>query len=326
MSKKILLQISILLVCILSIQGQQYPSFTQFSFNKFVTNPAAAGIDGFSTVSLIAREQWVGIAGTPKTHTITFDTRILGDSYILQKLPLRRRSPRKTRSGNTALGGYLVNDANGPINRTWLNGSYAYHIDLGEQQLSYGLSLLMFQNRLDADQINMYSDQIDPLVGEGKQSFWIFDANFGVFLTSRDYYAGYSTVQLFNSSALFGIEQDAVYKLERQHVLTGGYKFYVNNHIDLETSMLLKVPETFKAQLDLSAKATFDKRYWGGLSFKTGSAMAVFGGLTYDRYYFGYAFEYNFNSLAKQSLATHELIVIGRFGDAARRYKWLNSY
>lgn len=327
MLKRILVQIVIITGVVLSIQAQQYPSFIHYNFNKFVHNPASAGADGYTTVSLIAREQWVGIGGTPKTHAITFDSRILGDSYILQKLPIRKRSKKKTKSGNTGWGGYIINDVNGPISRTWLNGTYAYHIDLGEQQLSFGLSMLMFQNRLDASQLNTFNDQVvDPLIGTGNQSFWIMDANFGVYLTARDYYAGYSTVQLFNSSAMFGIDQNGVYELNRQHMFTGGYKFYLTNRIDLEPSALLKIPETLHAQLDLTVKATFDKKYWGGLNFKTGGALAVFGGLNYDRYYFGYAFEHDFNSIAQQSLATHEIIIIARFGDNARRYKWLNSY
>lgn len=325
MFKKTTLHLILLFSMLLSLSAQQYPSFTQYSFNKFVNNPAAAGVDGYTSLSLIAREQWVGIGGTPKTHALIFDSRILGDSYILQKLPIRKRTRPKTRSGNTAWGAYIVNDISGPISRTWINGTYAYHLDLGEQQLSFGLSMLLFQNRLDGDELIAGDKQkVDPLLIN--QSFWIFDANFGLYLSARDYYAGYSTVQLFNSSAMFGIDEKNVYQLNRQHILTGGYKFYLSTRIDLEPSVLLKIPEQSQAQLDLTAKVTFDNKYWGGLSFKTGSAMAIFGGLNWDKYYFGYAFEYDFNSMSKQSLATHELIVIARFGDAARRYKWLNSY
>ena len=327
MLKRTTLLLLILMVFqLMNTKAQQYPSFTHYNFNKFVNNPAAAGVDGYTTVGLLAREQWVGIGGTPKTHGVIFDSRILGDSYILKKIPIRKRSNSKTRSGNTAWGAYIINDANGPISRTWINGTYAYHINLGEQQLSFGLSMLAFQNRLDADQLTTYDNIDDPLIGAGKQSFWILDANFGAFLSARDYYAGYSIVQLFNSSAMFGVDEDGVYKLNRQHMFTGGYKFYLTNRIDLEPSAMLKIPETLHAQLDLTAKVTFDKKYWAGLNFKTGSAMAIFGGLNYDRYYFGYAFEYNFNSMGKNSLATHELIIMARFGDSARRYKWLNSY
>ncbi len=328
MIRKAALHLLLIFVIGFSANAQQFPYFTHYTFNKFVNNPAAAGIDGYTTVNLIAREQWVGIGGTPKTHALVFDSRILGDSYILQKLPIRKNEKPRTRSGNTAWGGYIINDANGPISKTYLNGTYAYHLDLGERQVSFGLSMLLFQNRLDGDQLITHdgSSVEDDLIPNGKESFWIMDANFGVYLAARDYYAGYSTVQLFNSKVKFGVNEKGVYELKRQHNLIGGYRFFLTNRIDLEPSTLIKIQETARAQIDLTAKFIIDKRYWGGLNLRSGTALAIFGGLNYDKYYFGYAFEYDFNTFAKQTFATHEITVIARFGDAARRYKWLNSY
>ena len=333
MIKRAVLQLVLIFGIAFLLQAQQFPYFTHYTFNKFVSNPAAAGIDGYTTINVLAREQWVGIGGTPKTHAILFDSRILGDSYILQKLPIRKNEKPRTRSGNTAWGAYLIHDANGPISKTYMNGTYAYHLDLGERQLSFGLSLLMFQNRIDGSQLvtstyNQSTGQgdFDPLLSDGKTSYWIMDANFGVYMAARDYYAGYSTVQLFNSSVRFGVDGSGKLQLKRQHNFIGGYRFFVSNRIDAEPSALLKIQEKGGAQLDLTGKFIFDKRYWGGLNLRTGTALAIFGGLNWDKYYFGYAFEYNFNSIGRYSLATHELTVIARFGDAARRYKWLNSY
>jgi type IX secretion system PorP/SprF family membrane protein len=329
------LPIIVFLFITYAASAQQFPYFTHYTFNKFVTNPAAAGIDGYSTASLISRNQWIGIGGTPKTFTLTFDSRILGDSYILQKLPLRKNQKPRTRSGNTAWGAYLINDVNGPIAKTYFSGTYAYHLDLGEQQVSFGLSLLAFQNRLDLDQAithsydpNTGANGYDPLLTNENSSFWILDANFGVYIAARDYYAGYSTVQLFGSSIQFGLDTTSSYKLRRQHNILGGYRFFISNRIDLEPSALIKIEETLRAQFDLTAKFIIDKQYWGGLNLRGGggTALAVFGGLNYDKYYFGYSFEYDFNSFAKQTFATHEIMLIARFGDAARRYKWLNSY
>ncbi|QQS51435.1 MAG: type IX secretion system membrane protein PorP/SprF [Bacteroidota bacterium] len=324
--KRITLPTMILLTVLQFAGAQQYPYFTQYTLNKFVSNPAAAGIDGYTTLNFIAREQWVGHGGTPKTHALIMDSRILGDSYILRKIPIRKNEKPKTRSGNTAWGAFLINDINGPISKTYINGTYAYHLDLGEKQLSFGLSMLLFQNRLKAEQF-VLSDNAsanDPLLVA--QSYWIVDANFGAYLTGRDYYAGYSTVQLFNSSVRFGIDGAGEYRLNRQHNLIGGYRFFLNNRMDVEPSMLVKLQENMTAQMDLSAKFIFDKTYWGGINLRTGKAFALFGGMNYLNYYFGYAFEYNFNAFAKLTFATHELTVIARFGDAARRYKWLNSY
>ena len=71
------------LVCLTTgIKGQQLPLYSQYSMNRFLINPAVAGTEGFTTISLTAREQWIGFKGTPKTHSITIDSKLLPDSYI----------------------------------------------------------------------------------------------------------------------------------------------------------------------------------------------------------------------------------------------------
>ncbi len=325
------IQLIVLFSLVNSVKAQQFPYFTHYATNKFIINPAAAGIDGYSTFSLVAREQWVGAGGTPKTHAVSFDSRILGDSYILDKLPIRKKHNKRSRSGNTGWGLYLINDANGPISKTYFNGTYSHHLDMGENQLSFGLSMLAFQNRIDGSQL-MTSDYesgsngYDPLLSSNKESFWIVDANFGLFLTGRDYYVGYSALQLLNSSVQFGVNSEAEYTLNRQHNLTAGYRFFISNRLDIEPSTLLRIQEIGKVQLDLGSKLYIDAKYWLGLNFRTGTALAMYGGLNWDKYFFSYAFEYDFNSYAQSTIGTHEISVIARFGDTARRYRWLNSY
>lgn len=316
----------IIVFCYETVNAQQYPSYSQFIMNKYVLNPAAAGMDGFTTINLIAREQWVGVKGTPKTHALSIDSRVLGDSYILNKLSIRKKKPKKTRSGNTAWGAYFYNDINGPISRTGINGSYAYHIDLGDAQLSFGMSLVMYQLKIQGDEFVLPDDVHDNLLTGSKQSFWVTDANFGAYYASESYYIGYSTISVLNSSAQFGETGQGDYKLRRQHNFISGYRFYASNRIHLEPALLAKIPEGSKAQLDVTVKGTYDDKYWAGLGVRTGTALILYGGINYDRYYFGYAFDYNLNSYMKNTYGSHEFSVIMRIGDSARRYKWLNNY
>lgn len=325
MNKKI--AVSLLFIC-LSIGyswSQQLPVYTQYTMNKFIFNPAVAGCDGYTNVNLIAREQWVGFKGTPKTHAIMVNSRILGESYIFRKLVVRKEKPEKTRKGNTGWGAYLFNDLNGPIDRTGVNGTYSFHIDLGESQLSFGLSLLFSQLKIQGDQFRPIDDN-DPLLTGGKQTVWTTDVNFGAYYTATNYYIGYSTLQLFNSVAQFGEKGDGDYQIERQHVLIGGYRFSPMEQIEFEPSAMIKIPETLQAQVDLSMKCIYNKKYWGGINYRTANSVSLFGGLNYIRYFFGYAFDYNFNKLGYESFGSHEFTVSMRLGATARRYKWLNEY
>ena len=78
--------ILLLLMCSLWLEGQQLPVYSQYTFNKFLVNPAAAGSDGYTTLSVVAREQWLGFKGTPKTHAVIMDSRILRNSFIAKNV------------------------------------------------------------------------------------------------------------------------------------------------------------------------------------------------------------------------------------------------
>jgi len=79
-------------------------------------------------------------------------------------------------------------------------------------------------------------------------------------------------------------------------------------------------------QVDLTAKAFFYQDYWAGLSFRTGSALVLMGGVKVDKFYFGYAIDFPLNSLMRHSYGSHEIIIAMKLGDNARRYKWLHRF
>lgn len=62
--------------------AQQVPMYSQYMMNGFLINPSLAGRDGYTTVNLTIREQWVGLNGAPATFAASFQTRILKNSYI----------------------------------------------------------------------------------------------------------------------------------------------------------------------------------------------------------------------------------------------------
>ena len=70
--------------------GQQVPMYSQYIMNGFLVNPSFAGSDGYTTVNLTVREQWVGMAGAPSTYAASFQTRILKNSYISKSTSVRK--------------------------------------------------------------------------------------------------------------------------------------------------------------------------------------------------------------------------------------------
>jgi len=306
--------------------AQQLPVYSQYTFNKFLLNPAAAGAEGYTTVSLLAREQWVGFKGTPKTHAITMDSRMLRNSFISKSASVRRKKRMSSRSGRVGWAAHVFNDHTGPLDRTGIEGTYAYHVRLNEGQLSFGLSGEFYQFRLNKEKVITGDEYYDPLIDGIKGTLYIPDANFGMFYTMENFFAGASIMQIFQSSIQFGDKNESEYRLKRNYNLMAGYSFEVSNALRIEPSFLLKIPTSANPQLDFNARLFYKEDYWGGLTFRTGNALVVFFGAKVDRYYFGYAFDYNFNKLMGHTFGSHEIMAAVKLGDTARRYRWLNTY
>ena len=65
--------------------AQQLPLYSQYLYNKFLINPAVAGSDGYTSLNLTAREQWVGYYGAPQTFSFSGQGRVLKRSYIIKQ-------------------------------------------------------------------------------------------------------------------------------------------------------------------------------------------------------------------------------------------------
>ena len=92
--------------------------------------------------------------------------------------------------------------------------------------------------------------------------------------------------------------------------------------------MLKSSDLVFKSvQMDLTARVYYKEDYWAGVSYRTGDAIIMLLGLRYDKFYFGYAYDFTLNDMRNQSIGTMELTIAAKFGESnARRYRWLNSY
>jgi len=125
--------------------AQQVPMYSQYIMNGFLINPSFAGRDGYTTVNLTVREQWVGMTGAPSTYAASFQTRILKNSFISKSTAVRKKIIKPTKGGKVGLGGYIFNDNNGIMHRTGFQLAYAYHISMGRTEEYRMIFLLDWQ-------------------------------------------------------------------------------------------------------------------------------------------------------------------------------------
>jgi type IX secretion system PorP/SprF family membrane protein len=311
--------------------AQQVPMYSQYIMNGFLINPSFAGRDGYTTITLTTREQWVGLEESPGTYAVSFQTRILKNSYISKATSVRKKLVRPTKGGKVGLGGYIFNDDNGIMRRTGFQASYAYHIQMGQtgsypNDLAFGLALTAYQFAVNTE--GLIYDVNDPLLNNYDRSVFIPDFNFGASFTTSKYYAGFAMTNLFRGSLLFADTTNTKRRELGNYFLTGGIKFPLNRDWTLEPSAFIKSSDMFfkSLQMDLTTRVYYKDDYWAGLSYRTGDAIILMIGLKYDRFYFAYAVDFTLTDIRKQSFGTHELTLAVKFGESARRYRWINAY
>ncbi len=308
------------------IEAQQLPIFSQYVLNGFILNPAMAGYDGYTSVNTTARQQWIGFGDAPQTFAASWQTRLLQRSYKIIKNPVRNKKLLlPSTRGRVGLGGYVINDMNGNVSRTGIQFTYAYHIFMGVNQLSFGLAGKVFQYRINADDL-VFGRDVDPLVNAGiKEVGYSPDIDFGVYWTNADYFIGASANNLFQSSIQVGGAKSE-YRIYRHYWLMGGIRFYPGPKLTIEPSVLLKTTEKWIPQGDFGVRFYYIEDYWAGLAFRTDGSLITMVGMKTNGLFFGYAFDYTFSSIQRFNYGTHELSISFKFGDNARRYRWLRRY
>ncbi|MCX6301407.1 MAG: type IX secretion system membrane protein PorP/SprF [Bacteroidia bacterium] len=311
--------------------AQQVPMYSQYIMNGFLINPSLAGRDGYTTVNLTIREQWVGMDQAPGTYAASFQTRILKNSYISKSTSVRKKNVMPTKGGKVGLGGYLFNDQNGIMRRTGMQFAYSYHIQmglsrLGPSDLAFGLALTAYQFAVNTQ--GLVYDPDDPLINNYDRSVFIPDFNFGASYTTSKYYVGFAMTNLIRGQLMFADTTKTARTELGHYFLTGGVKFDLAPDWILEPSAFIKSSDMFfkSIQMDLTARVYYKEDYWAGLSWRTGDAIILMMGLKYDRFLVGYAVDFTFTDIRKQSFGTHEITLAMKFGESARRYRWINSF
>ena len=289
--RKLFLNIFFILLAVNYATAQQLPHYSLYMFNDAVINPAICGTKGYDRIHISSTRLWSGFEGAPVTNLLSY-TKGQGD-----------------RSG---LGAVIFNDITGPISRTGFQFSYAHNFNVSETyKLSLGLSGTIFEYVFDGDQAVLYDEIYDPAVPGGIEKANVNDATFGAYLYNGNFYLGVSLPQLIQSKIKFESENNI---LARHYFMTSGYKFDVNEKINLEPSVMLKSTDVSPFHYDLNIKAEFNNKLWGGLSYRGQDALIVMLGINHNNYSFGYSFDRTLSDINTYTVGSHSFMLSYSFG------------
>jgi type IX secretion system PorP/SprF family membrane protein len=307
--------------------SQQLPVYSQYLYNKFLINPAVAGSDGYTSVNLTAREQWIGYTGAPRTFSVSMQTRMMKRSYILKQTAVKRQIYRPKSDGKVGLGGYVFSDKNGLIQRTGFQVSYAYHMWVQKgTQWSMGLSLTGYHYKISDTEIN-FEDPNEPWLNNNlRRGMFVPDLTFGTYLLNAKYSFGFSADQLLQGSAKIADNAYANFKMSRQYYLFGSYDFARGRTVIIQPSFMVMMSQQYKPQADIGATYIYDQDFWFGLAYRTSGALIANVGVKYENIFIGYAFDFTLSEIQRVTYGTHEITFALKFGDNTRRYRWLDRY
>lgn len=286
-------------------KSQQQTQFTNILINQYLYNPAFAGTFHGMQFNAGSRLQWVGFDGAPRSY--------MASGYgTLKKQPMM------------ALGGMVVNDQMGLLNRTSLYASYSYHLKLNDHwKIGFGTSLGFVQYNVKAYKAKPYPDDKDDIfLTSSILNANAFDANAGLLLYHKKFFFGLSGQQLPSSKIRW---DNTIGRLTPHWYLYAGFNQVLDKkkkEYVLQPSVLMRFNTPAPFEIEYNVKCTYRSMLWAGLSFRHAKTVSVITkqwqnnslcamlGLTVSKQFtFGYSYDISLNNLRQYNNGSHELVI-----------------
>ncbi len=284
----------------IQLNSQQQQMYTQFMFNKLALNPAYAGNESYLSAALLYRNQWTGFPGAPVAQSFNINLPRLG-----------RR---------IGLGVNLEHQSIGITDKITYELMYAYKFALGNGTLSMGMNVSgrkYTQDYSDSRLFAIQNIQLDPSIPPTSQSLNLFNAGFGLYYNTNNFYLGAAVPRLIKSDIDF--DKNNLFSTEVRHLffMTGG-TFIVNNDLRLTPQLFFRAAENAPFGVDLNGSVTWQDKYNAGLTFRTGGAHGdiaesldlIFSMQLSDQLMFGFAYDIPVSKLRASSSGSLEMIMV----------------
>jgi type IX secretion system PorP/SprF family membrane protein len=307
------------------LSAQQDPHFSQYMYNKLFLNPGYAGMKHAICFTGIARQQWAGFDGSPRSGVFS------GDWYT-----------EKLRGG---LGVNFLYDQLGFETNFAFRGNYSLHVEnVFGGTLGIGIEGGVITKSLGPTGSQQWvattSWQTDPSVPPQMKAKQM-DFGAGLWYERDNMWFGISSTHLsaqkFNGGTvtLNNIQHPMLYQVAHHYFITGGMDVPMRTWT-LQPSFLVKTDATITS-FDLNLTALFNDKVWFGASYRHKDAVCpmigfnwfnqknTMGGNGRDSYdgrlgahggqnrssmlRIGFAYDYTLSDLSNYNNGTFELFV-----------------
>ena len=270
----------------LSSYSQQLPEFTYFQMNKFIINPAFAGLKECMDFRIGARLKYTQLSSPFNTGYFSLNSRI-------------KNNKRKSISTNFhAIGGSVIEDKIDITSNTYIDFAYAYNFKINRKnRVSTGVSIGTIFNRYNINQLNL-NNPGDPLLQNSGQK-WIFpNIGFGINLYGDNYYVGISAKQLTKNNYAVGINS-----ITKTHLnIIAGIVAYDQNNWTISPAINLMHVSKAPFNTNINIMAEYNHLFAFGLSYKPQESASIIGKLNIKkRISIAYAYDFVTSAIAYNS-------------------------
>lgn len=297
MNKAVLL-LSFLLIMPVVLRAQFDGQVSQYMLNQAGFNPAAAGEAGMLDITGQHRLQWIGM---PNGGTTT---------WFMANMPLKAADIKHY------AGIRFGNDRVGLFTTQGVHFQYAYKLRIGKGALKLGLQPGFMSVGFSGDSVRMpknpsseyHEGGSDPAIPTTALQGFGLDIGAGAWYTLGRAYAGISVSHLNAPVISWSDEHD--FTPASTTYITGGYERILRNPRYVIKPSFLVQTDWRSWMAELSLLGFIDKQYWGGVSYRYGSAVVVMAGLTIaNGLSLGYSFDIPASSIIRATWGSHEVLL-----------------
>lgn len=269
-----------------TVNAQQIPHYTQYLYNMQVINPAYVGFRSDLSISLLSRQQWVGVEGAPRTNTFSLNTRTVN---------------------GLGVGLTVVNDKLGLAESNNINIDASYTIITSkESRLAFGLKggITFFDNNL-AQGSTPDNDTYASFNGR------YANIGFGALFYTEKYFVGLSVPHIFKTPIFktfesSNVERELNYK---NFFLSAGVLFKISEDILFKPATIIKHTENLPLSIDLNSNFLYKDIIETGISYRyKNSISGLFAIIINKKFRVGYTYDYKLDNFGT-NLSSHEIIL-----------------
>lgn len=278
--------------------SQQTPHYSQYVYNMEILNPAFVGAKADLSISLLSRQQWIGVEGAPETNTFSISER-MKDGF--------------------SLGVTIINDQLGLFKSNNVNIDASYTIPTSQYgRVSFGLKggMTIFNNTTDLA-ITPDNDVYPSIKGRYPT------IGFGGLYYDNRFFIGLSIPNILNSSSFKIIETSGTTDFNHaNYFLSVGSIFNITEKILFKHSTLIKYTPSLPVSVDLNSNFIYNKRIETGVSYRYKNSISALAALIInEKFRIGYSYEYQLASYGP-NFSSHEIMLRVDF-TLERNTRWL---